>query len=303
MIIMKRINSVFLTVWFGAICNLPIKAHADCFSTPQVLRRGICALDNGSGFALLVGVGNANMRCFPRLRSVTEEIKQLEQILCDQGYFVISLTDNEAIKEKIFSSMQTIAHRAHPQDKILFYFSGHGMIQACNNEAALVVYHPQKIPIKKKHCTLWQSQTCPDCFRALPQYISFGELVDSLTHIDVEQHIVLIDACYGARAKNPQFPVTGGYHPALVDRAMFSVTAWDTLVDSRIYSPVFFDALRGAADIPPSGNNDSLVEAGEFVRYVNSHVRQLKFEDNNQYYPHIRFVGSGTVILTSRKKY
>lgn len=91
-------------------------------------------------FALLAGVsnyGDTNVN----LHNTTKDVKELAQVLKNQNVSVTMLTSRYANVENIKEKLNAIITVASEDDKIIFYFSGHGMTGAiCAFEKELLPY-------------------------------------------------------------------------------------------------------------------------------------------------------------------
>lgn len=76
-------------------------------------------------YALLTGVSNYGIQGV-NLHNTTKDVKQLKKILDKQGMIVTMLTSNNVTIPNIEEKLNAIIQLAKPEDKILFFFSGHG---------------------------------------------------------------------------------------------------------------------------------------------------------------------------------
>ena len=76
-------------------------------------------------YALLTGVSNYGIQG-ANLQNTTKDVKQLKKVLDKQGMIVTTLTSSNATIPNMEKKLNAIIQLAKPEDKIIFFFSGHG---------------------------------------------------------------------------------------------------------------------------------------------------------------------------------
>lgn len=77
-------------------------------------------------YVLLTGVSNYGVDSI-NLYNTTKDVKQLKEKVCDKkGFTTAMLTSRYANHQNIVTKLNAIVKLAKPQDRIIFYFSGHG---------------------------------------------------------------------------------------------------------------------------------------------------------------------------------
>ena len=97
----------------------------------------ICIYAQARTFVLVTGVsnyGNTDMN----LSQTTKDAKAFKRVMETQTKDITLLTSSNAIRANILSKLKAICNRAQSSDRIIFYFSGHGMPGAiCTYDKAL----------------------------------------------------------------------------------------------------------------------------------------------------------------------
>jgi hypothetical protein len=273
----------------GVICFcLAYGANSEnCENGEQILKYN----GNISAFALLIGIDHYNHPNINNLNSCVIDVNNLSKLLCSQGYFVYTLIDSLANYKTIVKTLKIIVNRAHKQDRILFYFSGHGDIQfskvflilnqaptASNYSGPSIIY-----PLIK-----------PVQISVLP----YDEIADKLGKIEIEQKIIITDACYTGWGKLPSIKINSYYHPELTNNLFLSINTLKEPILEHIYTNTLINAWRLSADSLPYGNSDNEVDAWETIRYMNSVLKKFHTKNGKAYYTHYNLVGTGKMVLT-----
>ena len=90
---------------------------------------GVLVARASERYALLVSIGSYRDPKVSNLQA-SEDADMMERVLRDRWGFkasnIVKLKESQATKRAIFEKLQEIAHRAQPNDAVLFFFSGHG---------------------------------------------------------------------------------------------------------------------------------------------------------------------------------
>jgi uncharacterized caspase-like protein len=84
------------------------------------------ALPYKKSYALLVGIGK--YKYLPALSSPALDVRKMEKFLLAQGFEEVITIEDETVKASTFQSPQKyFSSKIQPDDRFLFYYSGHGM--------------------------------------------------------------------------------------------------------------------------------------------------------------------------------
>jgi len=96
--------------------------------------------------AVVIGI-NDYVLPIPQLKTPTNDAKKLHEILSKNEYKVLELLDKEATKDKLISLIDAFKEQkipfehgpitVEPDDRVLFYFAGHGILDELDNEDGL----------------------------------------------------------------------------------------------------------------------------------------------------------------------
>lgn len=128
-------------------------------------------------FVLVTGVsnyGNAEIN----LSQTTKDAKAFKKVIETQTKDVTLLTSRYANRANILEKLKAICNRAQPTDRIIFFFSGHGM---------------------------------PGGICAYDRSISYNELIDLLSRSEAKEKICFIDACHAGSLAKETTPTTPKY--------------------------------------------------------------------------------------------
>lgn len=86
----------------------------------------VLQVDAQRTYALLAGVSNYNNSQINNLGNTTKDVKEMQTVLKKQGAVVAMVTSKYANSANIMKKLDAIVKLATPNDKIIFFFSGHG---------------------------------------------------------------------------------------------------------------------------------------------------------------------------------
>lgn len=210
-------------------------------------------------YVLLTGVNNYGTGQNDLLYPV-KDAKELKQVFDRQGATVAILTSKYVTRKNIDRKLDAIMKLAGPEDKIIFFFSGHG---------------------------------CPSAFCCYGfDLYPYSELAEKLSKARTKQVFCFIDACHSGSA---QFSITGGNNlegtqPVFCMACRpgeYSVEKY--LFGNGIFTQALTKALRGKADY----NGDSKVTLSETFKYVHADVK-----DKSHGNQHPQLAGSSTLFDT-----
>lgn len=218
-------------------------------------------------FALLAGVSNYGDTAI-NLRTSTKDVKELRQVLNRQQATVSTLTGKHATRANIVKHLEAIVQLAQPEDKIFFFFSGHG------STGCIYTYGPEQF--------------------------AYSELINILSKAKTKQAFCFVDAC---KAGSVASIVEANYWlgEGTNDITFMMSCRPDELsfenqwVGNSLFTQALLKGLRGKAD----KNSDRSVTVEELFNYVYSDVTtRLKGNKRSQ---HPQFIGSKDkfdVVLT-----
>ena len=191
-------------------------------------------------FVLLSGVSNYGVDSI-NLYNTTKDVKALDKVFMNQKFTVAKATSKNAYSDNIRTKLNAIVRLAKPQDRIIFFFSGHG------TPGGFVPYDR----------TLFNYQELVDIFKkAKAQYI-----------------YCFIDACMSGSVKsisNNNFGIGSG-SPKICFMTASDATELsmeDSFVGHGYFTKALLKALRGMSD----KNKDKQITLGEVFRYVQNDV-------------------------------
>jgi hypothetical protein len=132
-------------------------------------------------FAIVVGISKYASIRWKDLPYARSDAEKVAEVLKQKGFEVLSLYDRDATRHAILARMENnIAQRLQPNDRVLFYFSGHGYSK--QNGAILDTY---LIPYDKENIEMNANQI----------YVSMSDLERQSKLMSVAKHqLFLIDA-------------------------------------------------------------------------------------------------------------
>jgi uncharacterized caspase-like protein len=241
------------------------------------------ATDEAKLWLLLVGVDNYNddrlstlHYCASDCQGVSEALLDTTQIFSQKEIHLYH--DASACKPniaKVRSSLQRISAIAKPQDTVLLYFSGHGVLESKSQQPVLCLSDTQTDDL-------------------LATGLSMSELLECLGNCRASQQLVWLDACHSGAMKwqetkndaaqqtqiAPQL-IEGLRQCALRSRSFYAFLSCDRNQKSwefpqlkhGVFSYFLMRGLRGEA-----ADDRGVIEADRLYRYV--YYQTLQYIDN-----------------------
>lgn len=132
-------------------------------------------------YALVVGIDKYPSPDWPDLNYARNDAEAVAAFLRMQGFEVSALYDENATKSAIISKLQNdFARRVHSNDRILFFFAGHGYTEELGGKdwGYIVPYHSQRA--------------------SSAGYISMEEIRTLAEKMGTAKHqLYIMDSCYG----------------------------------------------------------------------------------------------------------
>lgn len=221
-------------------------------------------------YALITGVSKYQ-NAQANLNHSTQDVKSLKKILDNQDAVVSITTSKYANHDNIVKKLNAVVKLAKPEDKILFFFSGHG------NTGGFMTYDMQ-------------------LFR-------YRELVNILSKAKAKKIICFIDACKSGSVEGLAEENYGwedsSAHPGLIfvmgckAEEMSFENDW---VGHGFFTQALLKGLRGLCDV----NQDKKVTLIELFNYIYKDVT-ARTKDSKQV-QHPQLIGPGSmhnVVVTS----
>lgn len=198
-------------------------------------------------WAVLVGIsGYAGMDALNRCSMDAVEI--YEFLVSEQNIpadYVRLLVDRAAGVEPVVNSLEEMLDRAGPEDRVIFYFSGHG------NQYEPGSGGDEEPDAANESICLFDGDLDDD---------QLCEIFSNTTGAEI---LLFFDACH-----------SGGFindFRTADNLLVLTAAAEDNSVSERILTPILLDAFSGSAD----SNGDGEITAGELVVYVEDRLDSI----------------------------
>jgi len=217
-------------------------------------------------YALITGV-SSYQNAQANLHHTSKDAKSLQKVLKNQGAVTALVTSKYANHDNIVKKLKAIVQLAKPEDKVFFFFSGHG------DTGGFLTYDMQ----------LFQYQ----------------ELVGILSKAKAQQIICFIDACKSGSVEGlagDNYSWAGGAsHPGLVfvmgckaDELSFE-NDW---VGHGFFTQALLKGIRGMSDV----NQDKEITLIELFNYIYKDVTART--KNSQQVQHPQMIGPSSMHNT-----
>jgi WD40 repeat protein/uncharacterized caspase-like protein len=246
-------------------------------------------IDNSKLWLLLVGVNKYGDEQIPSLSYSAIDCQGLAEALIDasRGQFTQNhvrvhhdFAVNLPILENIKSSLQEIINSAKKNDTVLFYFSGHGLIEANTQEAFLCLADTQIANLANTG-------------------LSLPDLLNSLNNCAAQNQLVWLDACHSGlmtlrgMSPTPQL-VQILQQKAVISKGFYALLSCDTNQQSwefpelghGVFTYYLMRGLSGeAADINGVISADSLYRYVYYqtLQYIDKSNQQLRLVNQQKY--------------------
>ena len=202
----------------------------------------------GKSYALVIGVGDYDYG-FGKLNAPKNDAQRVRDFLVKEAGFdyVQTLTDADATRDRISQLMdKDFPDRLQPNDRFLFYFSGHGVTRPLGIEDGKRGY----LVLKKSHPQAWDEMI------DMPRIREWSENVGRARHV-----LFVLDACSSGLAA---FQVKGAdARPMTLERlsqrSSYILTAGVdeeesfSVGGSSLFTQAFLLSVRGQLEPPPDG--------------------------------------------------
>lgn len=258
---------VLTGAWQGALGAAPGERGAQALSILD--QKGQELGWYGGSYALLIGNG-AYANGWQRLETVPRELAAVKAVLQDHGFVVEEVTNTKA--EVLARAFKTFIDR-HGYDRdnrLLFYFAGHGHTRDHEGKAYLV---PVDAPLPAR-----------DERGFLAKALSMGQIMTWAKQIEAKHALFLFDSCFsGAIFKTRSGAGTPPHIAANllkpVRQFITAGSASEQVPAQSVFSPLLVKALRGAGDL----NQDGYVTGTELGMYLRDEVLARQAGQTPQY--------------------
>lgn len=201
---------------------------------------GILGMSAQKTFALVAGV-SAYQNSEMNLSYTTVDAKDLVKVLNKQKFIVTLLTSKYANGANLKKKLTAVANAATENDRIIFYFSGHGG---------------------------------PGFLCAYDEYVQYTDVVSILSKSKAKEIYVFVDACHSGSAQqaaNPNYGWATGCNIMFCMASRADEYSWENgWVGHGYFSKALIKGLRGLADT----NKDKKVTVSEMYKYLYKDVKK-----------------------------
>lgn len=208
-------------------------------------------------YALLAGISNYNAANVNNLSSTTNDVKEMQTVLKNQGAVVATITSKYVTPENVMKKLDAIVKLANPQDKIIFFFSGHG------TTGSIVCYGPE--------------------------LMSYKALINKLSLAKTKNIFCFVDACMsGSVTDDAGSDYSWGQASGNKITFMMGSRANEYSLENRwlgngYFSQALLKGLRGKADT----NGDRKITVSELYKYVYMDVTERTKNTKNPQHPQL----------------
>lgn len=221
-----------------------------------------------SSHALLVGVSDYST--WPDLKSIPEELEQLESSLRNQGFTITKVMNPNANElQKAFEDFIK-KYGYQERSQLLFFFSGHGFSRKNGKKGYLV---PADSPDPNE-----------DEIGFLKRALPMTRIITWSKEIEAKHALFLFDSCFSgtifkSRALNKIPGHISQKTARPVRQFISSGSAGETVPARSVFAPLFIRAIEGQGDL----NSDGYVTGEELGMYLNKEVMVYETGQTPQY--------------------
>ena len=229
-------------------------------------RSRLRSIDGGSYHALIIGNNKYESRDYPDLLTAVNDAKKIESILKRRYGFKTRLLLN-ADRYSIVNAMSNLRKSLKPEDKLLVYYAGHGILDEATNQGYW-------LPVDAES-------------GSVANWVSANDVTDALIGLQARHALVIADSCFSASLLRTAGQTRIDERDALLIRLGSKRSR--TVLTSGGLEPVQDDgggkhSVFANALISALEENDSLLEAGKLFIQVRDKVI-LNAEQTPQYAP------------------
>ena len=220
-------------------------------------------------YALVLGIADYSAG-WPKLPSVIEETKQIEQILTENGFAVTRVlnSDNNALENAIKLFIEKYGYDKN--NRLLFFFSGHGYSRKKGAKGYLV---PTNAPDPRK-----------DEKGFLRKALPMSQILAWCRQIEAKHVMFLFDSCFsGTIFKSKALPEIPPHISEITSRPVRQfITAGDAgeeVPAKSVFAKSFIRGLQGEADL----SRDGYITGSELGMYLRDKVLYYQSGQTPQY--------------------
>ncbi len=289
-----------LSVTFSDLC-MPNDGHIEKVSTMHAQGKGSVVMPQqaqmqwigtGKRWAVVVGINNyIDDQSYGNLQVCVQDATALSQQLCKSDFKAenIRLLTNSMIphqqplRENIFQALDLLAGMTKPNDLLLFYFSGHGLVE--NGESYLVPRNGRRF-LKSTE-------------------IKVSEIKEIMLAAQAKAKVIILDACHSGaniQAKGKPFMSEEFIKDVYLDAEGLAIISscqqgqlsyeWPEM-GSSVFTYFLLEALRGKADNDQRG----FITVHNVNSYVTHKVKQWAMQREVSQDPRLHYVVTGDIIL------
>ncbi|MCP4755007.1 MAG: SUMF1/EgtB/PvdO family nonheme iron enzyme [Proteobacteria bacterium] len=208
--------------------------------------------------ALLIGVSDYTAG-WPDLETIPSELDKVESILKKQGFNTVKVMDPTGRKLKRSFEDFIEKYGYNPNDRLLFFYSGHGYSRKNGTKGYLV---PTDAPNPDK-----------DQKGFLRKALNMSRIITWSREMESKHALFLFDSCFsGAIFKTKALPKRpphiDAYTAEPVRQYITAGSAGEEVPAKSVFTPTFVRALEGEADL----NRDGYVTGTEMGMFLNEKV-------------------------------
>ncbi|MDE6408838.1 MAG: caspase family protein [Muribaculaceae bacterium] len=196
-------------------------------------------------YVVCVGIGNYTDPKVPNLEKTEKDAISVAEFYKKGTPNVITITRRYATKAQILNSLRSQFGRAMKDDKIVFYFSGHG----------------------------YPGGFCPYDMHSVKDGLAYSEVIEVMAKSKAKDKMIFADACNSGairQSKSSPNPDPGNILLFLSSRGNES-SIESSLISNGFFTHYLLNGLGGKAD----ANADRSITAKELYEYVSQGVIQL----------------------------
>jgi prokaryotic YEATS domain/Caspase domain len=220
-------------------------------------------------YALVLGIADYSAG-WPKLPSVIEETKQIEQILTENGFAVTRVlnSDNNALENAFKLFIEKYGYDKN--NRLLFFFSGHGYSRKKGAKGYLV---PTNAPDPRK-----------DEKGFLRKALPMSQILAWCRQIEAKHAMFLFDSCFsGTIFKSKALPEIPLHISEITSRPVRQfITAGDAgeeVPAKSVFAKSFIRGLQGEADL----SRDGYITGSELGMYLRDKVLYYQSGQTPQY--------------------
>lgn len=213
-------------------------------------------------YALLIGVSNYT-NGWPDLQSIPSELNKLEQTLISKGFQITKVMDPNSQELKAAYELFINEYGYDPDNRLLFFYSGHGYSNAEGTKGFLV---PTDAPNPNKDMKNFKRKS-----------FTMSRILSLSREMEAKHALFLFDSCFsGSIFKTRALPKVSPYIQQSmakpVRQFITSGSAGEEVPAQSVFTPLFSDAISGEADL----NHDGYVTGSEIGMFLSDTVPRYK---------------------------